>query len=103
MEAISFREEWEGKLFLLWGLWNSCGFHHWLLLRRCLINQHNSAQPMSFGAAFWAAIFFPHTVGKIGNTLVTAGNHIIRKCHVHHHRAKFKQMRFYAIKWCSAQ
>ena len=58
---------------------------------------------MSFGAAFRAAIFFPHPVGKIGNTLVTASNHIIRKCHVHHHRAKIKQMGFYAIKWCSAQ
>jgi hypothetical protein len=77
MEAISFREGWEEKLLLLRGLWNSCGFQRWLLLRGSFINQHNRAQPVSFGAAFRAAIFFPHTVGKIGNTLVTAGNRIV--------------------------
>jgi hypothetical protein len=70
-------EDWEGKLFLLRGLWNSCGFHRWLLLRGSFINQDNSAQPMCFGAALGAAIFFPHTVSKISNTLVTASNHIV--------------------------
>jgi hypothetical protein len=96
-------EDWEEKLFLLWGLWNSCGFHHWLLLEYSFVNQHSSAQPMGFGAAFRAAIFFPHPVSKVSNALITACNHIIHKCHVHHHRVKFKQMRLYAIKWCSAQ
>jgi hypothetical protein len=58
---------------------------------------------MSLGAAFWATVFFPHAVGKVGNALVTAGNHIVRKCHGHHHRAKIKQMEPYATKWCNAQ
>src|SRR5688572_23477746 len=39
---------------------------------------------MGLGAAFRASVFFPHAVGKIGNTLVTAGNHIVHKCHGHH-------------------
>ena len=103
MEAISFREDWEEKLFLLRDLLSSCGFLRWLLLRGSFINQHNRAQPMGFGAAFRAAIFFPHTVGKIGNALVTASNRIIRKCHVHHYHTKIKQMGSYATKWCSAQ
>jgi hypothetical protein len=103
MAAISFREDCEKKLFLLWDLWNNCDFHRWLLLRRCFINQHSSTQPMGFGAAFRVAIFFPHAVGKIGNTLIAARDHIIHKSHVHHHRSKIKQMRLYAIQWCSAQ
>jgi hypothetical protein len=58
---------------------------------------------MGLGPALRAAIFFPHAVGKIGNALVTAGNHISRKCHGHHHRAKIEQMGPYATKWCIAQ
>src|SRR4030042_5395767 len=100
MEAISFREDWEGKLFLLRGLWCRGPFlcrsrgHH-------LINQHSSAQPVGLGASFRAAIFFPHTIGKIGNTLVTASNHIIRKCHVHHHRSKLDEVLCHKMVQCT--
>jgi len=39
------------------------------------------------GPALGAAILFPHAVGKIGNALVTASNHVVHKCHGRHHRA----------------